>query len=868
MKPHLSHSRLKAFSLTELLVVLVIMGILVLIALPNFLPKIAEAKAQEAKLQLQHLYTLEKSHFYMYSKYSMDFEGVGCEDVKVTVTGSISTATYFFQWMRQVGSIWVLEYLEAIPGTGGSIVSQPLGTSIQQGTYKVVVTNSEGCKVETPTKLIEPPVLRTMDLAFVMSAEPLILEEAIVEYPDNIVGDVAMDILSAMNDKVTACQEMKQAEVMSSFGGCIDEDEFIDNFNIEMEQDEHVFTLYYYDRAGNLVTTVPPEGIAPLNNTEIAQVANLRQSGAGSATATSHTLQSNYNYNSITQLVNQETPDGGISNMIYNDKGQLRFAQSAQQALDGTYSYFKFDATGREIETGEAALSVSFQQLDQPAFLTPTSYDPDYIFPDGDDDVLDYTRTVYTQSANVSCYGQNQRNIENRVSYKFTAHAESINQAPIPKSFNYFSYDIHGNVEWMIQKTAGFTSNYVEYEYDLLSGQVSLIKYNQYRKDRFFHKYEYDEDVRIIKGFTSKDGQIWDADIHYNYYKHGPLQRIEIGEDNLQGSDYVYTIEGWLKSINEHTLDKLQDPGNDGNGSGFSEDLFGMTLTYYGGDYKRGAAATDVLNSGHTAHLNAGSTNDLFNGNVSAWAWKNEPLTSSTNDAHCFAHQTYYHAMKNLTSFGSALLLAISLPLISNAQLLFPETMQVTINLDESTLKFNTFEDEEDLLFTNKFRNYYWYKTNELLTTQGGYEGRLLHGEFTELYDSKSLKRKGEFRKGTKQGSWRYWNTEGALTAMTKYRAGRRSGRSLRFDDQGYISESHRYKSDAKNGFSYIYTNGQVVKLIEFEDGVVLEEFNLPEPCSKHSARMYKHSWYRSIRAPRENNYEDDSIEDTSSKED
>ena len=110
MKPHLSHSRLKAFSLTKLLVVLVIMGILVLIALPNFLPKIAEAKAQEAKLQLQHLYTLEKSHFYMYSKYSMDFEGVGCEDVKVTVTGSISTATYFFQWMRQVGSIWVLEY--------------------------------------------------------------------------------------------------------------------------------------------------------------------------------------------------------------------------------------------------------------------------------------------------------------------------------------------------------------------------------------------------------------------------------------------------------------------------------------------------------------------------------------------------------------------------------------------------------------------------------------------------------------------------------------------------------------------------------------------------------------------------------------
>lgn len=43
---------LQAFSLPEMLVVLVIIGILVLIALPNLMPLISKAKAMEAQQQL------------------------------------------------------------------------------------------------------------------------------------------------------------------------------------------------------------------------------------------------------------------------------------------------------------------------------------------------------------------------------------------------------------------------------------------------------------------------------------------------------------------------------------------------------------------------------------------------------------------------------------------------------------------------------------------------------------------------------------------------------------------------------------------------------------------------------------------------
>lgn len=87
MKKSFFTKTLPAFTLTELLVVLVIIGILVLLALPNLMPKISEAKAQEAKLQLKHIHTLEKSYFYMNSKYSPTPEDIGFEQAKLTTDG-------------------------------------------------------------------------------------------------------------------------------------------------------------------------------------------------------------------------------------------------------------------------------------------------------------------------------------------------------------------------------------------------------------------------------------------------------------------------------------------------------------------------------------------------------------------------------------------------------------------------------------------------------------------------------------------------------------------------------------------------------------------------------------------------------------
>ena len=68
--------KVDAYNLQELLVVLVIIGILILIALPSLMPQISKAKSIEAKVQLNHLYGLQKSYFYLHSKYSNDFNEV------------------------------------------------------------------------------------------------------------------------------------------------------------------------------------------------------------------------------------------------------------------------------------------------------------------------------------------------------------------------------------------------------------------------------------------------------------------------------------------------------------------------------------------------------------------------------------------------------------------------------------------------------------------------------------------------------------------------------------------------------------------------------------------------------------------------
>ena len=93
VKQTLLRRKVNAYTLTEILVVLVIIGILILMALPNLLPLITKAKSFEAKTQLNHLQTLEQSYFYEHSKYSKDLNEIGFLQDKL-VTDKDGRANY------------------------------------------------------------------------------------------------------------------------------------------------------------------------------------------------------------------------------------------------------------------------------------------------------------------------------------------------------------------------------------------------------------------------------------------------------------------------------------------------------------------------------------------------------------------------------------------------------------------------------------------------------------------------------------------------------------------------------------------------------------------------------------------------------
>lgn len=86
--------KIPAFNLQEMLIVLAILGILLLIALPNFMPLISKTKAQEAKIQLKYIANLQKQYQYLNSRYTMDFNQLDFEKPTTVLNGGTSNYKY------------------------------------------------------------------------------------------------------------------------------------------------------------------------------------------------------------------------------------------------------------------------------------------------------------------------------------------------------------------------------------------------------------------------------------------------------------------------------------------------------------------------------------------------------------------------------------------------------------------------------------------------------------------------------------------------------------------------------------------------------------------------------------------------------
>jgi hypothetical protein len=424
-------------------------------------------------------------------------------------------------------------------------------------------------------------------------------------------------------------------------------------FTVKSFSGEYHYTLYYYDMAGNLVKTVSPKGARPDFDTAFLRQVSMARAG-GTQKIPSHVMVTDYRYNSLNNVTDQNSPDGGASQFWYDRLSRLVVSRNAQQAIDNKYSYTVYDNLGRLTEVGQKPQTTGMSQTisqDSTALknwiftaggvreqITFTVYDQPYVFQNN-------TYLV-------------QRNLRNRVSF---SASQKLATDALHYTASFYTYDIQGRVDTLLKDFAGIPEmagvsqrfKKMAYNYDLVGGKVNLVSYQPGEQDAFYHRYKYDAENRLTEVETSRDKVLWQRDAAYQYYKYGPMARTELGAQRVQGIDFAYTLQGWLKGVNSTNTGNVSfDMGQDGlAGAGndvVARDALGFSLHYFDAvegsntwiDYKtiQGAIpfARPVTASGFVS---------LYNGNPGAISMNNAGLTkgspASTNALPLFYRYGY-----------------------------------------------------------------------------------------------------------------------------------------------------------------------------------------------------------------------------------
>lgn len=416
---------------------------------------------------------------------------------------------------------------------------------------------------------------------------------------------------------------------------------------------EYHYTLYYYDQAGNLVQTLPPAAVKPdYSSSYFSALTSARASGSAYSPTHNYSLATNYRYNTLNQVIAQLTPDGGESHFWYDRLGRLAISQNAKQIQEDKYSYTRYDKLGRITEVGEATNTTTMSQSISRDTVSLKSWLADVSAGTKKQITLTVYDLPYTalQVSYGSFSGLYQQNLRSRVSYSMLFDDESQMNDLLDGTISggnaatFYSYDIHGNVDTLLQdfrlsmgdiacsNNGSIKDNRfkkIVYNYDLISGKVNLVAYQPEQPDAFYHQYHYDDENRLIEVITSRDSIYWERDAKYDYYRHGPLSRMEMGQNLVQGLDYAYTIQGWLKGVNttalEFTGNNSHDMGGDGNLANHrtARDAYGFSLNYFGGDYNPiGHTAFTQLALPFPADPVSGiqTGHALYNGNIAAMA--------------------------------------------------------------------------------------------------------------------------------------------------------------------------------------------------------------------------------------------------------
>jgi RHS repeat-associated protein len=433
-----------------------------------------------------------------------------------------------------------------------------------------------------------------------------------------------------------------------------------ETFTLAYNDAMYAATLYYYDLSGALVKTVPPKGVRPLTNTQIVASRNHRNLRTGDPVYPSHVLTTTYSYTSYGAVAEKKSPDEGTVKYAYDFAGRSILTRNAIQAANNHASYIIYDANNRIVESGRSNFSGTWQTFKKYSDYTSTLIGK-----------AEVTFNIYDEqsSAFAAEFSGGQKCLRNRPSYiryQQTVGTDAYTVA--------YSYDVLGNVQRMAQHYPSLglarrdAVKTADYTFDKLSGQISRIAYQAGKPDQFYHWLSYDANKRLTQVQTATSVYtpelLRDVEAKFYYYQHGPLARVEIGHEKIQGLDYAYTIQGWLKSINSYTtgnadLDMGKDGSEDGDlhAAGFAKDVTAELLNYYPDDYKKiGNEGSTFYPESPAGILNTGFSKPLFNGNIQnsmMSVWHNFDTDTRKTFAQAYSYDQANRIREAKMLFGS-----------------------------------------------------------------------------------------------------------------------------------------------------------------------------------------------------------------------
>lgn len=120
------------------------------------------------------------------------------------------------------------------------------------------------------------------------------------------------------------------------------------------------------------------------------------------------------------------------------------------------------------------------------------------------------------------------------------------------------------------------------------------------------------------------------------------------------------------------------------------------------------------------------------------------------------------------------------------------EIQTLYINSKDSMVRFQVLSDSKKEKYLPEF-TYWWYKSNAILKTTGGADGKLLNGDYVCFYPDNNLKEKGTFLKGVKDKLWITWFPNGKMQEQFTWKKGVLHGAHIAYSIDGKINSNEKY---------------------------------------------------------------------------